>query len=202
MRQEIAADLILAYGRRNVDSTGNKAVRVDGLAGSRSEVDVVPAFTLHLIRPGSLLGGPSTVEGVAILSRDGHWTFNYPDQHEANGRLKHLLTGRRFKKVVRTIKRIRSEMLKQGVLKEKVPSFLIECLVYLVEDAYFTVLDDDRYDRVRRVLARIKAILAHPTAPYLSEINGIKQLFAPGQAWTLETARSFVDRALIHLGDA
>jgi hypothetical protein len=201
MREVIVADLAATFGSSSVDPTGKKAVRVKDLAGSRSEVDVVPTFSLHYITGTTLLGS-TTHKGVAILSRDGSsWTFNYPEQHADNGKRKRLLTGLQFKRVVRIVKRLRTEMKERGVRAADVPSFLIECLIYLVENEYFTVSSDDRYDRVRRVLSRLSQRLAGSLEPLtFLEINGIKSLFGGGQPWTLETARQFVAAALVELG--
>jgi hypothetical protein len=55
MRAEIRSELIVAIGALAVDDSGNKAIRVKGLEGSRSEVDVVPCFTLHHITGQTLL---------------------------------------------------------------------------------------------------------------------------------------------------
>ncbi len=75
----------------------------------------------------------------------------------------------------------------------------MECLVYLVEDPYFTVASDDRYERVTRVLNRLAETLANPLAAKY-EINGIKSLFGGGgQAGNLDLAKNFVDLAIAHL---
>lgn len=200
MRAEIRSELVAAFGASAVDDSGNKAIRVKGLEDSRSEVDVVPCFTLHHIMGQTILSR-TVVKGTAILSKDGrNLTLNYPDQHADNGRSKRLNTGLQFKRVVRIVKRLRADMTERGILRDKVPSFLLECLVYLVEDRYFTVASDDRYERVSRILNRLAEILANPLIAYTSyEINGIKSLFGGGQAWTLDTARNFVNLAISHI---
>jgi len=200
MRTEITSQLVAAFGASAVDDSGNKAIRVKGLECSRSEVDVVPCFTLHHIMGQTILSR-TTVQGTAILSRDGtNFTLNYPDQHADNGRAKRLNTGLQFKRVVRIVKRLRADMAERGILRDKVPSFLVECLVYLIEDRYFTDPSDDRYGRVSRVLNRLAEILANPLIVYSSyEINSIKLLFAGGQAWTLDAARNFVNLAVSHI---
>ncbi len=200
MRTEITSQLVAAFGASVVDDTGNKAIRVKGLEGSRSEVDVVPCFTLHHIMGQTILSR-TTAQGTAILSKDGtNFTLNYPDQHSDNGRYKRRNTGLQFKRVVRIAKRLRADMTERGILHDKVPSYLVECLVYLVEDRYFTVEADDRYVRVTRVLHRLAEILAGALTAYtVNEINGIKPLFGGGQAWTLDTARNFVNLAISHL---
>lgn len=203
MRAEITSSLVGVFGRGAVDSDGSKAIRVNGLAGSRSEVDVVPCFTLHHVTSASYLGGTNRYLGAAIFGRDSTWTYNYPDQHIENGRAKRLRTGRQFKRVVRTVKRLQSDMVARGGFDRRVPSFLIECLVYAVEDEYFTVPDDDRYGRVQRVLNRISQRVGSALgAVWLYEINGIKPLFNAGQAWTQADAQNFLNAALRHLGNA
>ena len=142
--------------------------------------------------------------GSAILSLNGTWTYNYPDQHLANGRAKRLRTAYQFKKIVRISKRLRADMEERGIYIRKVPSFLVECLVYLAEDVDFTWIGDDRYDRVKRVLARAlwrienEAIVAIDP---LTEINEVKALFEPGQAWAKADAIDFLRAALTHVGD-
>jgi hypothetical protein len=200
MRAEIRSELVAAFGASAVDDSGNKAIRVKGLEGSRSEVDVVPCFTLHHI-VGQTILSRTTVSGTAILSKDkANWTLNYPDQHSENGRYKRLNTGLQFKRVVRIVKRLRGDMTERGVLRFEVPSFLVECLVYLVENGHFTVEADDRYGRASRVLNRLAEILGNPLVVYSSyEINGVKSLFGGGQAWTLDTAKAFVSLATSHI---
>ncbi len=200
MRDTIERLLVASFGRLSVDATGNKAIRVRGVDGSRGDVDVVPGFTLHQISYGSLLTGYTTIVGFAIHGRDGIWTNNFPDQHIANGRDKRSRTGHQFKRVVRISKRLRADMAEARVYTGKVPSFLVECLIYLADDGCFTVATDDRYDRVRRVL--VDALEKVRTVPVLNEVNDIKPLFGSGQAWTRQDAIAFLEAALAHLGNA
>ena len=128
---------------------------MEGLSGSRADVDVVPAMRLHHVhRSGGVLGGHYEIEGVAILARDNNWTFNYPAQHHSNGKAKRERTRHRFKKVVRQLKRLNYELAEMNMMPAKLPSFLVECLVYAIEDPYFLV-QEDRYERLVRILRRI-----------------------------------------------
>lgn len=80
------------------------------------------------------------------------------------------------------------------------PSFLIECLTYVVEDAYFLVEADDRYDRANRILGRMWELLESPLwTSTATEINGIKFLFNIAQPWTVDDAKGFVALALAQL---
>lgn len=76
-------------------------------------------------------------------------------------------------------------------------------MVHAVEDAYFTVDEDDRYDRVKRVLQRIAYLInGGPHTFQLLEINNLKLLFGAHQGWRLQDVQEFVASALAHLGDA
>lgn len=195
MRAELERDLVLKFGAENVDTSGNKAIRVDALDGTRADCDIVPAFGLHVINSGG--GVPFANEGIAILGKDGTWTMNFPRQHHENGKAKRTRTSQRFKKNVRMLKQLNYELEYVGDVSKRVPSFFVECLVYAVSDEYFLVNEDDRFDRLRRILFRIWELLQDDAwAQEATEINGIKYLFREGQAWTLTQAREFVAAAI------
>lgn len=202
VRRELEACLCKAFGKENV-IPGKKAFRIKGITGSRAEVDVVPAIRYQNIMWWGFENRYNTIEGVAILSTDGNWTHNYPDHHRASGLTKRARTGHQFKKVVRIFKRLRADLAERGLLLTKVPSFLVESLIYNVEDWHFNVPGDDRYDRVRRVARRLQSMLSHgPTATCALEVNGIKPLFTTDQAWTLADAITFANAVVTHIGDA
>lgn len=197
LRKEVTRTIVNKFGAQSVDTTGSKAIRVKGLDGSRAEVDVVPAFTLDYILPFTV------IHGVALYNPNtDKWTYNFPDQHIINGKTKRANTGHRFKRIVRCIKRMQSDMMQHDALSTRVPSFLIECLVYNARDEEFTNPFDDRYDRVKRVLTNINSQLNTPHADTtMMEINGVKRLFGAGQSWTINEARHFIRTALEHLGN-
>lgn len=202
LRQELRATLSTAFGAKNV-VVGKKAIRVKGITGSRAEVDVVPTVGYHSVIWSAVLSCYLTLEGVAILSADGRWTLNFPEQHYANGVSKRTRTAHQFKRVVRSFKRLRADMTGRGVLKFPVPSFLVESLVYNVEDGFFTMAGDDRYERIRRVAQRLQLMLHdEPTAATMVEVNGVKQLFTVDQCWSWAGAIAFADAVVAHLGDA
>ncbi len=200
MRTELMAELGRKFGYLNV-VPGKKAIRVRGITGSRAEVDVVPTIQYHYVLWNDLMARYDVLKGVAIYSTDGHWTVNFPEQHYANGVAKNNGTLRRFKRVTRIFKRLRADMQTRGIFSVEVPSFLIECLVYAVEDSYFLVESDDAFDRVLRVARRLKELLSTATIPALTEINEIKSLFHYSQPWRPEIATAFVNAAIAHLGE-
>ena len=201
MRTEIAHQLIGGFGTDHVDANGNKAIRLKRATGSRADVDVVPCFRLHHVIWNPRARIYQTIEGVAIFGRHGPPIVNFPDQHHANGIAKRTRTKLRFKKKVRMLKRLRDELVDSGVFKKgEVPSFLVECLAYGVEDEYFLVETDDRYDRLQRIVLRIHEHLND--AIWLgaaTEINGVKPLFGTHQLWTTDMARRFSAEAWTRL---
>lgn len=195
MRKQIATTLCNHFGRQNVHP-GTKAFTVSAVPGSRSDIDVVPAVKAQIIVPNLSLIYPYRVtEGIMIMAPDGTEIYNYPAIHHANGRAKRERTQYRFKKVVRQMKSMRDDLVDSGALKPKqVPSFLVESMVYLVEDAYFCV-DEKHYDRFRRILVRCFEILRDTPQNNLFEINNIKRLFGYHQPWSIEDARAFLQAA-------
>ena len=92
-------------------------------------------------------------------------------------------------------------LVREGKLAPgRVPSFLIECLTYAVEDDYFLVETDDRYERANRILHRMWGLLDNPLwTSTATEINGIKLLFHVTQPWAVDDAKGFIALALAQL---
>ena len=204
LRFETGGALRAAFGTDNVKE-GTKAFRVSAVPGSRADADVVPAIRLHYIRRRGHGSGISTdpfecIEGVIIYATNGTLIRNFPQQHHANGKAKRERTKHRFKRLVRTAKRLRDELVDLGRLRRgQVPSFLVESLVYLAEDWVF-LFEEDRYDRMRRVLYHLQDRFLDPLwASLTCEINGIKPLFHESQPWTVADAGIFLTEALWRL---
>jgi hypothetical protein len=179
---------------------GKKAIKIEGITGSRADVDVVPCMNYHEIV--SVAGQYNVRKGIILLSTEGKLTVNFPDQHHANGVLKRDRTAHRFKRIVRCFKHMGEEMVEHGVLAANAPSFLIECLVYLVDDREFLFDTDDLYGRAWRVARHMQQLLNNPYGiAHLTEINEIKLLFGDHQPWTLATAQEFANAAVSHLGN-
>jgi|SRR5579884_192995 len=136
-------------GVDNVE-VGNKAIRVHSNS-YRVDADVVPNWLFReYFDPRDLA---DIRDGVKFQADDGTWIENYPKQHTERGIEKSEKTGRRFKRIVRILKRLQVEMLEDGVMAEPLASFLIESLVYNVPDDHFG--RDFYTDDVRDVLAFI-----------------------------------------------
>ena len=119
--------LVDHFGAANVER-GDKCIKV---RSSRLTLpaDVVPCFPYRHYYDAS---PASYVEGVRLYPDSGGTIENFPDQHHRNGVAKNNDTSRRFKRMVRCLKRLENELVAAGELKDEVPSFLMECLMYEV----------------------------------------------------------------------
>ncbi len=195
-RTDVHTALIDKFGRPSVKN-GNKAFDVKE-SSTRIAADVVPCFEYREYTFRDYNGVYSYESGTQLITGEGQVIINWPEHHYRNGVAKNNVTGKRFKSVVRILKRLRYRMADQGVYAaDRVPSYLVECLVWNVSDDLFndTYLSKDVYN----VLAILKVFLANPyNYPHVNnfmEVNGRKRLFDPGQSWTREDALAFINAA-------
>ncbi|HMJ24463.1 MAG TPA: nucleotidyltransferase [Pyrinomonadaceae bacterium] len=176
---------------------GNKAFDVHSNT-YRVDADAIPVFEYrYYFDPNAA----QYIEGVAFLCDDtGKRIHNYPIQSLEKGRAKNERTGRRFKRVVRTLKSLRNAMQEEGVeAATDVASFLIESLVYHVSDLNFG--HDRISDDVKGTLYFLLGNLANDqSCSSWTEVNEIKFLFRPAQPWTREQASQFVWAAIDYTG--
>ncbi len=72
MRREIAASMGAKVGTANVDASGNKAIRIKKLPGSRADTDVVPVFKYLWVWWNNMASWYWKVEGITILLEEWH----------------------------------------------------------------------------------------------------------------------------------
>lgn len=156
----------------------------------RVDADVVPTFE-H--RRYSLQGGRHTyLSGTELLPDCGERIINWPHQNYENGTSKNNLTGTRFKKLVRVLKRLRDEMVDEGNAAAKpIPSYLIECLVWNAPNSVF--VDDQYADNLRAILWHLYSnTQSDVTCSDWGEVNELKYLFRENQPWTRVAVNTFV----------
>lgn len=184
------------FGPANVER-GNKAIRLAENSG-RLPADVVPCVTAR-----SWVATNRYYDGIRILddAHPGRELINYPRQHLDQGNGKNERTSRRYKRVVRILKRLENQMVDEARIDE-VPSFLIESCVWDVPDTAFQSGSD--------WTARIRSALAHifngtmddgcvESGAWL-EANAIKYLFFDGQSWDWRDAHRFASAAWDYIG--
>jgi hypothetical protein len=194
-KDDVHLALVDHFGSGPVDR-GTKAIHIRessrGLAA-----DVVPCVTHR-----TYFSRTYYEEGIRLRNdaRPNDDIENYPEQHLERGTPKNDATSRRYKRVVRILKRLENEMVEGGIIGP-VPSFLIE-------SAVFNVANDD-FDYASWA-GRVMATLAHifngtmnnecVSSSQWMEVNGIKYLFHANQSWTHEQAHEFASKAWDYVG--
>jgi hypothetical protein len=196
-RNDVGEALRLHFGSALV-RRGNKAFDIRENT-YRVDADVVACFTHRRYHKKSD-GGFWFMEGTELQEDKGGRVVNWPEQGYSNGVEKNQATERRFKAVVRILKRLRNHMCEKGVVVARdFPSFLIECLVWNVPNEGLTHLT--RTADIRFALAHtFNSTLSLEKCSEWGEINELKYLFRAGQPWTLVQAHSFVSAAWDFLG--
>jgi hypothetical protein len=197
LRGELEKALCEKFGSA-CDTTGNTAITVSENSG-RVSADVVPSFPYRLYYYDSL-GQITFVEGTKTFRKDGSQIVNYPEQQYSNGVARNNATSRRYKFLVRILKRLENDLVTAGKIDE-LPSYFMECLVYRVPNSYFgsasaTPLTDD----LKAVLVYIFGSTDDGSAVSWYEPNEIKKLFESGQPWTMQDARNLTLQVWAHLG--
>jgi len=213
-RNHIAWCLQQEFGTAAV-TIGKKAIHLHKNDADKIDADVVPAYVLQRygprVAPFWQRGVPE--HGVAFLTSENRLTTNFPEQHYANGVAKNNRTGRRYKNVVRILKRMRNHIADNAEAPtaarnraRDTASFLIESLVYNCPDNLFghSVIYDDVTAVLRYLSAGLNdrqsgnALISFLRLTWM-EVNGLKGLFAPGQAWSDTDAAEFVNVALAYM---
>lgn len=192
--------LVNYFGRSQV-ARGNKAFDIHANS-YRVDADVVPTFE-HRRYTGSrgTDGNHHYHRGVELRPDDGGSIINWPDQTYENGVEKNNQTGRRYKAVIRILKRLRNKMQEDEIGDANdVASFLIESLVWNVPIPRFG--HENIYDDVREVLVHtFNATLKQEDCNDWGEVNELKYLFRdPVQPWTRDQAHRFLSAAWDYVG--
>ncbi len=173
----------------------------------RLEADVTPFFEYRKYSGEVTPGGTwATTTGVKSIGASGGGFINYHIDHYEQGVKRNKATGFRFKRVTRIIKNVKFDMVENGTsaakaVAEKMPSFLIECLVYNAPDDCFKQGSDGYVEDVRCVISDLwnRTKPTGDAKEKMVEVNYRKWLFRSGQSWTVETVHEFLLEAWRHL---
>jgi hypothetical protein len=189
--KRIVIDAILNYFERNaVDNSSDKCTTIQG-DQAIADTDVIPTWRYRLYRTDGQWD-----EGVAFHSDKGELVVNFPEQHTTNGNEKNNRTGRKYKRVVRILKRLKIKMQEDGVtVSDSITSFLIESLVWNVDDRIFS--QNDNYTEVlKNVLIEIYA----NTSEDWNEVSNLLRLFHADRKWTIQETKDFIEAVWVYCG--
>lgn len=179
---------------------GNKAFDVHANT-YRVDADVVPTFEHRRYSGRKNADGTwHYLSGVAFKPDNGGLIKNWPQQTLDNGVERNNATGRRYKRTIRILKRLRNKMQEDKIpAADNTASFLIESLVWNVPLEGF---QHERYtDDVRHVIAHtFNKTRKDEDCSEWGEVNELKYLFRKSQPWTREQANKFLDAAWDYIG--
>ncbi len=146
-------------------------------------------------------------EGVEMRPEDApaKRIINWHHQHYEHGVVKNAATGRRFKRIVRILKRLRTHLLANGSAAERlaaapIASFLIESLVYNVPAEHFNQSTETYYDDAKKVIGWLWNRINEKACNDFKEVSEFKWLLRAGQPWDAEQAKNFLAVAWGHVG--
>lgn len=194
-KNEIEEALVDRFGRAAV-SRGSKSFDIKENT-YRVEADVAAFFEHRRYSSVS-----NYISGVEMIPDDYSppRVKNWPQQHYDNGVSKNSNTSRRYKRVVRILKCLSNEMSSKGIESaKKVPSFLVECLVWNTPNDHF---GHSTYK------AEIHSVLAHLYNNTMSndkcsewgEVSELKYLFRSSQPWSRADAHKFISDSWDYIG--
>jgi hypothetical protein len=125
-RRRVERALVDAFGSGSVDVSPDKCIGV-ARSSTTLDADAVPCFALHRYDAPQLFHF-----GHRIYSKSGGQVDNFPDQNLKNGNDKNAATRKRYKEIVRCLKRLEGELYDDAEIPRDYPGYLIECLVYNV----------------------------------------------------------------------
>ena len=196
-KSDVEQALVDHFGPSNL-RRGNKAFDIHENT-YRVDADAAACFEYRLYFYDST-GMLKYHKGTALVTdREGRLVSNFPEQQYNSGVAKNEATGRRFKKVVRILKRLRNEMEEVGVPQaEPVPSFLIECAAWNAPDELFagSTLKGTVQDVLAHIWGKTKT---DADCSHWNEENGIKRLFGTHQEWTREQLNAFAAAAWAYI---
>lgn len=198
--KNLVANAMREYFGADGVTRGNKAIDVHANT-YRIDADVVPAFQ-HRRYTGEKNADGSFFfhQGTAFICDSGELVKNWPQQNYDNGVVRQAETGRRYKRVIRILKRMRDRMIAEGDPNAKgVASFLIESLVW---NAPVVAFGNGTYTAdLRHVLADLwNRTRRDEDCADWGEVNELKYLFRSSQGWSREQANRFVQTAWDYAG--
>jgi hypothetical protein len=186
-RAEVTKAMTNCFGPSDVDTSGEVALEIAAVAGSRPSADVVPSFAYQCYYSAD---HRDVEQGSKVFKKSGGAIINWPDQQLRNGRQKNTATGGRYKDFVRALKNAENRLVKEARISA-MPSYFIECLVWNVPNPTLQTYGLDNGFR-----ATLVWLWEHLTDQFdyqqWDEPNRLKYLFHPSQKWTRDDGKDLV----------
>lgn len=178
---------------------GNKSIKIEENS-YHVKADVVPAIQLRDYKCIRSTKPEKYVEGIWFKSKDGQEVINYPKDHIKNGREKNNATGRKYKDLVRIMKHVRYDMVNDGKCnKEKISSFLIECLVWNIPNNNITKYNSWQ-ECTKNAIGYLYEQIKNGKSKDWGEVSEHLYLFRSGRKWTTDDVLSYLKDQWNYMG--
>ncbi len=132
----------------------NKCIDFKGNDSSRKDIDIVSSLRYRDFSGDISCDKDNYVKGTLIICNDKKEIINYPEQSHKNSIEKNKNTGYMYKKVVRTLKKIKHDMEDDNYQSfKKVSSYGLECMVYNIPNNFFK--KDDNSNNYKYIVFKV-----------------------------------------------
>ena len=190
--KEFRLDLFKALKEKTPDiKVGNKSLKTASNS-YRVETDAIPSFQYRNYRLSNSYNPDRFIDGIKFYSASNLEVINYPKQHIENGKEKNRVTQRRYKRLVRVVKRIRHQMIKENQpVDNAISSFLIECLIWNLPNN--NIIIDCPIERLKQTIIYLyKATLNEIKPKDWKEVSNILPLFDSTRKWNISKTNLFL----------
>lgn len=175
----------------NAVEVGNKCINIKENS-YHVNADVVPAFQYRNYKTIGSVNPEKYIEGIKYFAKDDTIIINYPKEHINNGKRKNNDTNYEYKKLVRIMKRIRNNMVDEGLTDgDRITSFLVECLIWNVPNT--TITGNNTWaGTVQNTIAYLWNAIKNGEHNEWGEVSEYLYLFHSGRKWTATETKDFL----------
>jgi hypothetical protein len=196
-KKDIEDALISKFGSKAITG-GNIAYRVRE-DKTTLPADVVPSWEYRRYDGIDYRGNPVVYVGSRVYPEKGGYINNFPKIQVQKGTAKNLATSKRYKRMVRCLKKLQTLLIAEGLLDHELPSYLIECIVFNVPNSKFN--HETYVDDMRAVLAYLfNQTLVSGNWNDWKEAHGLKYLFRGERSWNYTQVHTLADVAWDYIG--
>lgn len=178
-KDDVENALVNKFGRSEV-KRNDKCITIKGNT-YRIKTDVVPTWNYRCYAEnGTYILGAKFYPDTSIWG-----TVNFPKQHIQNAVNKNSNTSRRFKRLTRLHRKLRYQMIDDGVkVSDNITSFLLECLVWNVPNRIMN--DYDTWtERLKQSIVYIyEQTKEEDTCKEWGEVSEFLYLLRGGRKWS------------------
>ena len=177
---------------------GNKSLKINENT-YHVQADVVPVFQLRNYRYIKSYAVDKFVEGTWLISKNGQEISNYPKVHIENGKNKNNMTNHQYKALVRIMKHIKNNMVKDRKTdNDKITSFLVESLIWNVDNTIITIYNTWT-ETVKETIRYLYREIKNDNHTNWGEVSEMLYLFHNNRKWTGQDVKQWLEETWDYL---